>query len=144
MAEVHIVDIDGEQWDIKDSPLTSRVAALETKTTVEIVRKIDEEAFKMNLVKINGEKFLQLHITGYYWSGFIGGIVANFVQDFGMTDDIRCVVCMDTLDNVGRITGVLVIGKNGTISIFPFTENQKEGTYKPCSFYGDVFVKVID
>lgn len=31
MAEVHIVDIDGEQWDIKDLPLTSRVAILETK-----------------------------------------------------------------------------------------------------------------
>lgn len=31
MAEVHIVDIDGEQWDIKDLPLTARVAALEEK-----------------------------------------------------------------------------------------------------------------
>lgn len=31
MAEVHIVDIDGEQWDIKDLPLTSRVAILEEK-----------------------------------------------------------------------------------------------------------------
>lgn len=29
MAEVHIVDIDGEQWDIKDQPLTARVAKLE-------------------------------------------------------------------------------------------------------------------
>lgn len=29
MAEVHIVDIDGEQWDIKDLPLTQRVAILE-------------------------------------------------------------------------------------------------------------------
>lgn len=31
MAEVHIVDIDGEQWDIKDLPLTTRVATLEEK-----------------------------------------------------------------------------------------------------------------
>ena len=29
MAEVHIVDIDGEQWDIKDLSLTQRVALLE-------------------------------------------------------------------------------------------------------------------
>lgn len=29
MAEVHIVDIDGEQWNIKDLPLTERVAVLE-------------------------------------------------------------------------------------------------------------------
>ena len=32
MAEVHIVDIQGEQWDIKDLPLTERVAVLESKT----------------------------------------------------------------------------------------------------------------
>ena len=31
MAEVHIVDIAGEQWDIKDLPLTARVAILETR-----------------------------------------------------------------------------------------------------------------
>ena len=35
MAEVHIVDIDGEQWNIKDSPLTTRVALLEQLLTTE-------------------------------------------------------------------------------------------------------------
>ena len=34
MAEVHIVDIQGEQWNIKDAPLTVRVAALEEKQFV--------------------------------------------------------------------------------------------------------------
>lgn len=34
MPEVHIVDIDGEQWDMKDLPLTQRVAALEEAITV--------------------------------------------------------------------------------------------------------------
>lgn len=38
MAEVHIVDIAGEQWDIKDLPLTQRVAILETLTN-----KLQEE-----------------------------------------------------------------------------------------------------
>lgn len=38
MAEVHIVDIDGEQWDIKDQSLTTRVAVLETLTN-----KLQEE-----------------------------------------------------------------------------------------------------
>ncbi len=31
MAEVHIVDIDGEQWDMKDAPLTMQVQALREK-----------------------------------------------------------------------------------------------------------------
>lgn len=29
MAEVHIVDIDGEQWDIKDLPLTQKMQRIE-------------------------------------------------------------------------------------------------------------------
>lgn len=31
MAEVHIIDIDSERWDIKDLSLTERVATLEEK-----------------------------------------------------------------------------------------------------------------
>lgn len=34
MAEVHIVDIDGERWDIKDLPLTQHVATLEDAISV--------------------------------------------------------------------------------------------------------------
>ena len=40
MAEVHIVDIDGEQWDIKDLPLTERVAALENNQTPEVLSDV--------------------------------------------------------------------------------------------------------
>lgn len=41
MAEVHIVDIDGEQWDIKDLPLTQRVTTLE-EDNVEIKNNISD------------------------------------------------------------------------------------------------------
>lgn len=41
MAEVHIVDIDGEQWDIKDSPLTARVAALEEAVSTKDLQNIE-------------------------------------------------------------------------------------------------------
>lgn len=47
MAEVHIVDIDGEQWDMKDLPLTNKVAALENVTIPEL---------KNNTVKMVGIK----------------------------------------------------------------------------------------
>ena len=45
MAEVHIVDIDGEQWNIKDSPLTTRVALLEQLLTTETR---EPETIKLN------------------------------------------------------------------------------------------------
>lgn len=41
MAEVHIIDIDGEQWDIKDLPLTQRVITLE-EDNVEIKNNISD------------------------------------------------------------------------------------------------------
>lgn len=34
MADVKIIDIDGEQWNIKDEPLTARVENLETTTSI--------------------------------------------------------------------------------------------------------------
>lgn len=33
MADVKAIDIDGEQWNIKDGPLTARVTTLETVTS---------------------------------------------------------------------------------------------------------------
>lgn len=50
MAEVHIVDIDGEQWNIKDLPLTQRVAILETATQEEL----DLTNASVTCVKRNG------------------------------------------------------------------------------------------
>lgn len=52
MAEVHIVDIDGEQWDIKDLPLTGRVTKLEEIGTV-----------------INDEQTLNISQQGEYFYG---------------------------------------------------------------------------
>ena len=37
MAEVHIVDIDGEQWDIKDLPLTTKVNLLGDTTKIKAI-----------------------------------------------------------------------------------------------------------
>lgn len=43
MAEVHIVDIDGEQWDIKDLPLTQKVGDIQTD--------VSENTEQINLIK---------------------------------------------------------------------------------------------
>lgn len=40
MAEVHIVDIDGERWDIKDLSLTERVAVLEDAISVKMLPNV--------------------------------------------------------------------------------------------------------
>lgn len=61
MAEVHIVDIDGEQWDIKDLPLTTRVAALEEKTAKNFEYSTTEQEIGKWL---DGKKHYRLIVTG--------------------------------------------------------------------------------
>lgn len=142
MQDVKIIDIDNEQWNIKDQEARNRIAALETKTTIKVTKKIDEEKLKMNLVEINGEKFIQLHFEGFDWSGNIGEIIASFNQDFGLTNVIRCVTGMDFVDGTGRAVANIDINPTGSLKIWPQIQGQVVGTFKACKLYGDSFIRV--
>jgi len=61
MAEVHIVDIDGEQWNIKDLPLTTRVENLEAKTAKNFEYSTTEQKIGKWL---DGKDHYRLVITG--------------------------------------------------------------------------------
>lgn len=143
MADVAKIDIDGVQWDIKDQNARNRIATLEEKTTVKVTVKINEETVKLNLVEINNEKFIQLHINGLKWSGTIGEIVANFNQDFGISTVIRCSVGLDFSDGSGRGSAGLDIEPTGNIKVYPHNTNSMVGFFKACNIYGDAFIKVI-
>lgn len=62
MPEVHIVDIDGEQWDIKDLPLTQRVAILEEKATLKEFRKT-QAPWNITGYKKNGNAQIVVSLT---------------------------------------------------------------------------------
>lgn len=70
MAEVHIVDIDGEQWDIKDLPLTERVANLETdvSTNTEQINSIKNEMYYLKRKEFlsNRNEILYLKIENLF------------------------------------------------------------------------------
>lgn len=61
MAEVHIVDIDGEQWDIKDKLLTERVNAIKERTTKNFEYSTEEQEIGK---WIDGTKLYRAVITG--------------------------------------------------------------------------------
>src|SRR5574344_283403 len=124
MADISKIDIDGVQWDIKDQNARNKIIELETKTTIKITNKINEKNIVMNLVEINGEKFLQLHFDGLYWSGEIAGTVATFNNDFGLVQVVRCMVGMDLADRTGRDTLAFDIERTGNIRAYPQTLNQ--------------------
>lgn len=142
MQDVKIVDIDNVQWNMKDQEARNKIAALEEKTTVKITNKSNTDKIVINLVEINGEKFLQLHIGGLRWSGLIGETIATFVQDFGLTSVIRCLIGMDFEDGSGRYIAGLDIQEDGQIKIYPSTPDKMTGTYKAARLYGDAFIKV--
>ena len=48
MAEVHIVDIDSEQWDIKDAPLTLRVNELEDSVELLKLKSLKTKVYTWN------------------------------------------------------------------------------------------------
>ena len=142
MADAKIVDIKGVQWELKDEVARNRIAELETKTTIKITNKINKPEIIMNLVEINGEKFLQIHFNGLFWSGEIGAVIATFNNDFGASRILRCMVGMDFADSTGRDTLACDIEYTGNIRAYPQTINQITGMYKAGRVYGDAFMKV--
>ena len=142
MEVVNILDIDGTQWEIQDVVARNKIATIEEKTTIKITKKVDEATVKMNLVEINGEKFIQLHLSGYYHSGILGETIANFTNDFNLTEIVRCIVDLDFSDKTGRCSADIDFNINGTITVYPQLINIFEGSYKEGYLYGDAFIKI--
>lgn len=142
MEVVNTLDIDGTQWEIQDTEARNKIATIEEKTTIKITKKVDDATVKMNLVEINGEKFIQVHISGYYWSGYIGETIANFTNDFNLTEIIRGTVDLDFSDKTGRCSADIDINTDGTITVYPQFIDKFEGSYKEGYLYGDAFIKI--
>ena len=142
MADVKTVDIDGSQWSMKDQEARNRITALEGKTTVKVTKKIDKETIKMDLVEIDGEKFINLRIWSYLWSGKVGEIIANFTQDIGLKDTTGCLMLASKVDKTGRIAIHIDITTNGNLQIFPCLADVYSGTYSQSYIYGNAFIKI--
>lgn len=142
MADAKIVNIKGVQWELKDEVARNRIADLEKKTTIKVTKKIDEEEIKMDLVEIDNEKFINLRIWGYLWSGKVGEAIANFTQDIGLKETTGCLMLARKVDRTGRIAIHIDITVNGELEIFPCLENVYSGTYSKGYIYGNAFFKI--
>ena len=142
MEVVNTLDIDGIQWKLQDEEARNKIATLEMKTTVKVTNKIKNKNIIMNLIEINNEKFLQLHIEALYWSGAISEIIATFINDFGLTVILRCMVEIDFNDGSGRNALSLDIGYDGNIRAYPMVEDKIIGMYKAAYINGDAFIRV--
>lgn len=143
MADVKIIDIDNEQWNMKDQEARNRIANLETKTTVtEEVLEHVENSF-ISLAVINGVKFFHLHFDGNMVVSQIGEVVFHQGIVQGHTSIVRGFVTLDKTDGTGRIPADIDINLNGYTYIYPILPNQYNGYITSCKIYGDCFIKVM-
>lgn len=143
MADVKIVDIDSEQWNIKDQEARTRIAALEEKTTVKKTVLYNTNELNVTVLEINEEKFLQAHFDGFSWNGEIGAALVTFSEDIGNTVVLRGVVHVAPTNQVGRIATNIDFGTDKTLYIYPLLTDQSTGTFRPSQIYGDIFLKII-
>ena len=142
MADASIIDIGGTQWNIKDKEARNNIIKLEEKTTIKITNKINKTGFKMNVVEINNEKFIQLHFNFFPCSGTDGEIIGTFEQDFGMNNLVRTLVTVIIKDKADRLVANIDINTNGEIRIFYLVYNTTSSNVLPCYIHGDTFIRI--
>ena len=142
MADVKIIDIDSAQWNMKDQVARDKIAELEQKKHIKITQLIDKGVIKLDLVEIDDEKFLNLRIWSYIWSGKIGEVIANFTQDIGLMDTTGGLMIASKIDKTGRIAVHIDIKTNGELEIYPALENMYSGNYSASYIYGNAFIKI--
>lgn len=143
MADVKIVDIDGEQWNIKDQEARTKIAALEEKTTVKKTVLYNTNELNITVLEINGEKFLQARFNGFSWNGVIGAALVTLTEDIGNTVVLRSIAHIAPTNQQGRIATDIDFETDRNIYIYPLLTDQSIGTYRPGEVYGDILLKII-
>ena len=143
MADVKIVDIDGEQWNIKDGVAQKRINELETKTNVKRTSLWKDGVSFFEVIEINGLKYF----NGYFQSVFevrtIGQVIFNFEPIEGMSNVNRGFITGDKIDRTGRCPVILSIGTDGVVSAYAIFNDVMQGTHPPVTLFGQFFQLVV-
>lgn len=144
MADVKIIDIDGEQWNIKDEPLTARVANLETTTSTKSLPDIElnlssgytvSSKSLVNHYSVGKIHFVTVHLNdlkgnniGTNDSAFIGSINIHpkkettfLLYEYKSRCLLRCYISPSGVIGVGESGGV-TSGDNGIFGELIFAE----------------------
>ena len=123
MAEVHIVDIDGERWDIKDLPLTARVATLEDIVSVKdlpglkITMKNGYEASVYGV--LNHYIFGKIHFLYFQFRDLKGSKIGSYDQIVIASVDLHPIKSTHffLVDSVSRALMNCYLRPDGSINI---------------------------
>lgn len=123
MADVKIIDIDGEQWNIKDQDAREKVAIIEENIS-------SQDLPDVQATMINGYTWKRLEITNHYKAGKIhfANIRIEDLSGWSIGTDKTITVASTNLipkrstafiirDYRGPATVRCILGQNGNISI---------------------------
>lgn len=143
MADVKIIDIDSEQWNIKDQKARNDISVLQEKTTITTEQLWKSDESFINKVKINGEYFLQVHCSRL---GYIGTAVTHLLDlpgAIGNTVTLRCQLMGDFQTHTDRISVNLDFNPDGTVLAIVLNQGFYEGGNFTVYIYGDALIKII-
>lgn len=144
MAEVHIIDINGEQWDVKDLSLTERVANIEEELSVKSGSDVSinmKQGYTTSSNSFsNHYSISKIHFLGIYMKNLAGtniGTISSaaigvldlrpkktttfFLYDYLNSAVARCYLNTDGTFVIGESKGV-VSGSNTLVGELIFAE----------------------
>ena len=129
MADVKIIDIDGEQWDIKDQVARNVIAVLKQKTeeNTDIIEKLNKNVQKGFLAHRMVKKIVMYPFETCFISGYVnnvGSYMAILVAKNGAD-----LIIEDLYGQVSKYISVKVLSQfeyelslDGPMSIFGFAQ----------------------
>ena len=143
MEYVKIIDIDGEQWSIKDQVAQKRIDELEIKTNIKRKSLWREGDSFLELVEINGLNYF----NGYFQRAFeiksIGQIAFRLDPIEVMTRENTWLITGDKIDGTGRCIVRLSIGQSGYVHAYAILNDIGRGTHPPITLYGQFFQLLV-
>lgn len=142
MEKVLVIDIQGEQWAIKDQEATERLNKLEEKLNIKRTKLWKAPGSYFELVEINGIKYYNAFFQGSPYIDEIGQTIFT-IPNIGQVQSVnRVIVSGDKTDNTGRVPVSIEINSDGSVKAFAIFENQFNGIHKEITLYGQIFQMV--
>lgn len=139
MEKVSVIDIQGEQWAIKDQEATERIDKLETKTTMKKTRLWENKSSYFELVEINDIKFYNIFFEYSQIVNTIGQTLFT-IPTVGQKNIVnRMLITGDKTNNKGRVPLIIEVNKDGTVKAYAILDNIKYGEHEELRLYGQAF-----
>lgn len=142
MEKVSIIDIQGEQWAIKDQEATERIDKLEEKTNVKKTLLWENPGSFFELVEINGIKYYNAIFEGVPFVSEFGETIFT-IPNVGQIQQInRAVVVANKVDKSGRVPVSIDIHADGTVKAYAIFNDMFSGKHPDIRIYGQIFQMV--